>query len=159
MTSERDSDAASESLPEHLHGLVEEVRDAIPIEDVPPAVLDGARAAWTWRLVDEELAELADQEVAVLRAGAGSVATFTADDVFIDLERVATAGATVVVGQVTAPTDVASVEVELAGTPGAKVAAELASGGGFRVMLPGGGPARLVVHLAGGRRIVSSWLG
>ncbi len=153
-------EADAEQLPEHLRDLEAELRQHLAADDVPHQVLDGARGAWTWRLIDGELAELSDQEEAVLRADLDTLVTFATDEVFIDVDRVVDPDATsvVLVGQVTAPSRVTAVEVELAGDPPRIVAAELDEAGGFRVKLEADAPARLVVHPAGGRRVVSSWL-
>ena len=156
-----DPDAPVEPLPEHLQRLAAELRAVVPVDDAPAEVLAGARAAWTWRLIDSELAELAEQDRAVLRDGPDLLVTFAAGEVFIDLERVAAPrpGTTLVVGQLTSPTAVDAVEAELAGEEPRRLAVELGAGGDFQVALPAGVPARLVVQLADGRRVVSSWLG
>jgi len=157
---EPDPRTSDEPLPDHLARLAGELHKALPVDDVPDAVLAGARGAWTWRLIDSELAELAEQEQAVLRAGDGAAVTYAADEVFIDVdrERHPVSGTSVVAGQVTAPTGIVAIAAEVASHPPQAVAVEFDGGGAFRVTLPGDAPARLVVRLADGRRVVSSWL-
>lgn len=146
-----------EPLPEHLERLDADLRAALPLDDVPAAVLAAARGAWAWRLIDTELAELVEQERVVLRADQDLLVTFAAGDLFIDVDQVLVGGSELLIGQVTAPTEVESLALELVGEPAVVLPVDIDAGGGFQVAAPGI-PARLVVHLADGRRVVTSWL-
>lgn len=136
------------------------VREAFP--PIPPEVLAAAKATFTWRTVDAELAELLEGEVLAVRSGTADPAVaYVAGDVVIDVER---AGA-VVLGQVAdegggSPAGQAPVVVvEVAGSDGTRrvVEADVDGAGAFRAPVPPG-QARVAVTMPDGRRIVTPWL-
>ena len=144
---------------EQLERLAAGVRAAIGADPVPPEVLSAARRAWEFRLIDAELAELVNEEAALMRADHDLV-TFAAGDVFIDMDRTVMPGseATRLTGQVTAPVAVTAVVLQLSGDREAQVTAELDTSGAFRVETPGDVPTRLLVELVDHRYVVSPWL-
>ena len=133
---------------------------ALRDDPVPPGVLEGARTAWTWRVVDAELAELLAEETALVRSATTTVGpiAFVSGGVIVDVERVAgTGGAAVVLGLVTgaAPT---AVEIEVVDDAGSRVvSADLDAAGSFRAEVPADRPARVIVTLPD-RRIVTPLL-
>ncbi len=121
-------------------------------------MLAGARAAWEWRTIDAELAELLEEEQLAMRSVLNTV-TLSAGDIFIDVDRHdAAAGTTHLVGQVTAPTPLRRVMVETTARGGARIPAEIDVLGGFRADVPSEGALRVVVELTDGRTIVGTWL-
>ena len=117
------------------------------LDPVPEAVVEAARAAFTWRTIDEELAALAfdsatDAELAGVRSTGGARAlTFEAGDVVIDVEVRADAGVRTVLGQVVGP-EGAAPALELQ-TPARSVALPVDELGRFlRAAVPAG-PVRL----------------
>jgi len=161
VTAEPDDRPPDDALPDHLLRLAAELGTVVPFDDIPAPVLANAHAAWTWRLIDAELAELAEQDRAVLRAGPDALMTFAAGEVYIDVDRVpdGSGRASLMIGQVTASAAIDAVEVELAAESPRVIPADLDADGGFRVTLPEEVPVRLAVRLADGRRVVSSWVG
>jgi hypothetical protein len=145
-----------------LDAIEAELAAALRDDPVPPGVVEGARAAWTWRVVDAELAELLAEEAVLVRSTttAGPVA-YAVDDVVVDVERIAVAGDTrrqAVVGLVTGASVVAvEIEVIYGGAP-RTVPADLDAAGGFRAEVLADRPARVLVTLTGDRRIVTPWL-
>ena len=145
-----------------LDAIEAELAAALRDDPVPPGVVVGARAAWTWRVVDAELAELLAEEAVLVRSSttAGPVA-YAVDDVVVDVERTGVAGDVrrqAVVGLVTGAAAVA-VEIEVVAEGRSRtVPADLDAAGSFRAEVPADRPARVHVTLAGGRRIVTPWL-
>ena len=78
-----------------------------------------ARVAWTWRVVDAELAELLAEDTALVRSATDATVAYAVGDVVVDVERVVGAGGVgVVVGLVTGATPV-DVAVEIVDRDGA----------------------------------------
>jgi len=158
MTDDRGED---NSLDAQLRAEVDAVVNDL-YEPVPGAVVAAAKAAWTWRTVDAELAELLDEEPLAVRSATGgrSAVAYSAEGVVIDVAR---EGAIVLgqVGDLSGDTvgDALIVVVEVARPDGTHevIEADVDGGGGFRVLVPGG-PARVAVTLPAGRRIVTPWL-
>jgi len=102
-------------MPTSDDGLARIVADAVRQHDpVPRAVVDAAKAAYTWRTIDDELAELVydSSEAGLVGVRAGATArqlTFRAAGVEIEV-MVAETGERRLVGQVVPPQQ-ASVEV------------------------------------------------
>lgn len=132
---------------------------ALRDDPVPPAVVEGARTAWTWRVVDAELAELLAEETALVRSTTtvGPIA-FVSGGVIVDVERVAGAGGVaVVLGLVTGASPTA-VEIEVVDDAASRVVpADLDAAGSFRAEVPADRPARVIVTLPD-RRIVTPLL-
>lgn len=144
--------------PNDLEELAAELRLALADDAVPPEVLRAAQGAWAWRLIDTELAELVEEERAVLRTDQ-ELFTFSAPELFIDLQRTrGPQGRTVTLtGQVTSDLPVENVVVELASDPALRLEAELDESGTFFLETSAEHSARVVVDLAGGRRVASPW--
>jgi hypothetical protein len=144
---------------EELERLAAGVGAAIAADPPPPEVLAAARRAWEFRMIDAELAELVNEEAALLRADHDLV-TYAAGDVFIDMDRTPVAGsdATRLTGHVTAPVAVTAVVLQVSGDRQSQVTADLDASGGFRVESPGDVPTRLLVELVDHRYVVSPWL-
>lgn len=125
---------------------------------VPDEVLGAAKAAWTWRTVDAELAELLEEETLAVRSDTATGFAYAVSGVIID---VAQEGSTVL-GQVSVddgdPAGVA-VLVEVVAPEGKRhaVEAEVDSAGGFRAVVPDG-RVRVAVTLPDGRRMITPWL-
>jgi hypothetical protein len=115
-------------------------------DPVPPDVVEAARAAFTWRTVDEELAALAfdsasDAELAGVRGDGPRALTFEADDVVIDVEVREDASGCHVHGQVAAPPGTSTaVEVH---TPQATMPVHVDALGRFHGAAVPPGPVRL----------------
>jgi len=154
------TDTDGDSPDPELEAVQTELAAALRDDPVPPDVVQAARVAWTWRVVDAELAELLAEETALVRSSTDAPVAYAAGDVVVDVERVIGAGGTaVVVGLVTggAPSEV---EVEIVDRTGTTLhmPAEVDAAGSFRVEIPTDRPARVVVTLPDGRRIVTPWL-
>src|SRR6476469_9444212 len=87
--------------------LVEVLRRALAeADEVPTEVVAAARAAWTWRTIDAELAALVhdstldDQELAGVRAATGRALSFTVGEHFLELEVAEDGDRRSIVGQV-----------------------------------------------------------
>lgn len=142
-----------------LEQLAAELK-AVLDDDAPPAVvLAAAHAAWEWRTIDAELAELCELELAALRSDQGLL-TLAVDDVFVDLDLVpgTTPERTAVIGQITSSVDVTAVTLEIAGDPAVRLPVAVDGFGGFRVETAISVGARVVLDLADGRRVVGTWL-
>ncbi|WP_369139059.1 hypothetical protein [Modestobacter versicolor] len=87
--------------------LVRALARAVAVHDpVPPALLDFAREAFTWRTVDAELAELVADSLETAGAGLRGASdvrllTFTAGEQQLDLELIADGAARRLVGELT----------------------------------------------------------
>lgn len=142
--------------------LVNELRAvAGRIDPVPPLVSEAARAAFSWRTIDAELAELTydslldDAPLAGVRGDSGAqVLSFEAPEVTIDVEIAVQPGdQRRLVGQL-APPQPASVEVRTLHGTTATEADELG-----RLLIDGlpAGPLSLRCRLATGALIVTEW--
>lgn len=159
MTDTDGDDDMPDTDPE-LDALEARLAAALRDDPVPPDVLSAARAAWTWRVVDAELAELLAEEAVLVRSSmTAGPAAYAVGDVVVDVERtVGAGGAAVVVGLVTGA-DPAAVEIEIVDNAASRlVPADLDPAGSFRAEVPGDRPARVVVTLTDARRIVIPWL-
>lgn len=118
---EGDGTAGQES---ELLGLL---RQAVARDEVPADVVAAAKAAFTWRTIDAELAELAYdsfEELAPLAgvrgssggAGGPRALTFEAGDAVIEVEVEESAGARRLEGQIV-PADVHTLELHRLDTP------------------------------------------
>jgi hypothetical protein len=123
------------------------LRAALASHDpVPPEVVEAARAAFTWRTIDEELAELSfdsvsDAELAGVRGSGPRALTFEADDIVIDVEVREDGEERHVHGQVaTPPGTAAAVEVQ---TPEASMPVTVDALGRFLAAAMHPGPVRL----------------
>lgn len=141
-----------------LRGVLEET------DQVPGPLIEAARAGFTWRTVDAELAELIADSVldaaAVRAADAPRLVTFAAGAVSLVIEIVAPparAGevARRLIGQIVgAP----PAEVEVRHADGS-LTVQTDDYGRFRAAPVPPGPISLAVHFAGGRRpLVTSWV-
>jgi hypothetical protein len=93
--------------------LLSELRAAAAhIDPVPEAVIEAARASWTWRTIDAELAELTydswteDKELAGVRGAAAATSrllSFEARDVALELEIDVEGDQRRVLGQIVPP--------------------------------------------------------
>ena len=124
-------------------------------DPVPDRVLDGARAAFTWRTIDTELAELvfdSTQELAGVRAAeANRQVTFRAPGVEIEV-MVIENGTRRLVGQLVPP---AVHTVQLVGADAVhSVESDRLGRFTFDVLEPG--PVRLAVLAADGTRLVQT---
>lgn len=125
-------------------GLLAQLRPLLEADDpVPPEVVAAARAASTWRRIDEELAELVEDSIGVaagVRGGAARLLTYQLGTLTIELE-VSTSGGTLrLLGQVVPPQP-ARIRAEQGGGAVTAVADHL---GRFRVDGLASGPTRLV---------------
>ena len=128
--------------------LLQELRRAVTAADpVPPEVIAAAKASFTWRTIDAELAELAfdsllDDDTVLVRGGdQPRLLTFEASSVTIELVVVADAGNRRVVGQLV-PVQRATVEVVHSGGTASAEADDL---GRFRAEELAAGPMRIRV--------------
>jgi hypothetical protein len=124
-------------------------------EPVPAEVLDAAKASFTWRTIEAELAELtfdsvsdADELVGVRGPGGPRALTFEHDDVVVEVEVTEDAGRRTLVGHVT-PAAVDSMELHQAsGTEPVRLEAD--SFGRFRIPGVAAGPFRLLCRFGQG---------
>jgi hypothetical protein len=128
-------------------------------DPVPPAVVEAARAAYTWRTIDAELAELtADSAMAaagVRSTSAPRLLTFEGAGVEVEVE-VAQAGSTRHLSGQLVPVGPAQVTVRWAGGTKEATADDL---GRFAVEGIPAGSVSLVVARAGAQHpIVTSWI-
>jgi hypothetical protein len=146
--------------------LLEELRALVGrLDPVPPSVLEGARAAYTWRTIDAELIELtrdsateAPAEPALVRAVTGPrLLVFESDRISIEVEvSVESDGKLRLVGQLVPPAR-AAIEVE---QPDGKVATESDELGRFMIKGLSPGPTRLRCRpfgADGGRSLTTEW--
>jgi hypothetical protein len=141
--------------------LIEELRAlAGRLDPVPPQVLEGARAAYTWRTIDAELIELTRDsateaaEPALVRAVTGPrMLVFESDHVTIELEVSADADQRLrLVGQLVPPAR-ATIEIQQgAGT----LTTESDELGRFVIGGLSPGPSRLRCHLLDGERTLTT---
>lgn len=125
-------------------------------EPVPEAVLAGARAAFSWRTVDAELAALSYDSLlddALLVRGADApprILEFTGRDMSVEVELTAEA----LVGQLVPPAPGEVVLLTSAGEVGRGTADEA---GCFTLPLPPAGPVRLQCETASAR-LATEWV-
>ena len=123
--------------------LLERLRPlALRDDPVPPEVLAAARAAHTWRRIDDELAELVEDSLTLaagVRGTAGRLLTYSLGDLTVELEVSGEDGQVRVLGQLVPPV-AARVRVEQTGRSVQVDADEL---GRFRAVGLHPGPTRL----------------
>lgn len=140
----------SEQLDE---ALLAELRQAVERADpVPTRLVEAARAAYTWRTVDEELAllqfdSMADTDVRV-RSTVGVHLSFAADRAAVEVDI----GDGGLVGQVAPAPD----ELRIVLRSGDRVEVPVDEHGQFAVDRPASSPIRLEA-LYGDRRVVTEW--
>lgn len=140
--------------------LVAALGEALSAADpVPDEVVAAARATWTWRTIDAELAELVGDsalEAAAVRGGAGPrILTFAVGSLTLVVEVAEQRDRRRLLGQIVAPR---TAEVELDHAQGAVTVAadEL---GRFRVEDFPMGPVRLSLRFPDDPgRVVTSWV-
>ncbi|NAZ85032.1 hypothetical protein [Kineococcus indalonis] len=140
--------------------LLAAVRSALRPPQVPEDVLAAARAVYTWRTVDAELAELSYDSAGSSRPGAGvrgrtaalRTLTFRAREVVVEVGVTPDA----LTGQVVPPV-VRAVELHTTGAD--PVPVDVDELGCFTVHPLPAGRFRLVCTTAGGERIVTDWVG
>jgi hypothetical protein len=128
-------------------------------DPVPQAVVDAARAAYTWRTIDAELAELtADSALAaagVRSSSAPRLLTFEGDGVEVEVEVAQTGSTRHLSGQLV-PVGPAQVTVRWPGGTRETAADDL---GRFAVEgVPAGSVSLAVVRAGAEHQIVTSWI-
>lgn len=138
---------------------VREVYDEI--DPVPPHVVEAAKAAFVWRTIDAELAELVNDTEFTPAAGmrasvAPRVVTFEADTLTVEVEIAETGDRRRLIGQLVPPS-AGEVEIRNAARTQVVEADEL---GRFSATDVPGGPVSLVCRLQGAaeRPVVTSWI-
>jgi hypothetical protein len=150
--------------PDDDDALLHELRVLVGrLDPVPPRVLDGARAAYTWRTIDAELIELtrdsateASAESALVRAVTGPrLLVFESERISIELEVSAEPDQRLrLVGQLVPPAR-ATIEIQQRGGTTTTESDEL---GRFMIGGLSPGPSRLRCHLLdGGRSMTTEW--
>ncbi len=154
-----------EDRPNRDDALVQGLRDALEVEPVPPEVAAAAKAAFTWRTIDAELAALAydsldDVALVAVRGGEGPRAlSFEAGEAVIELEVESTGSVHRLEGQV-APTQVERLELQRVDADEA-VALPVDDFGRFRADRLAAGWFRLRCHFlaeAGGATLMTEWV-
>lgn len=138
-------------------GLLRALDDALRTADpTPPEVLDAARAVYTWRTVDAELAELVHDS----RVETPALAGLRAEDAELRTLSFATPGLTVELGVsptallgLLVPPGPAEVTLQLGGEAASIVPVD--EDGCFRIAPPPAGLFRLTCEVADGRRVVT----
>lgn len=134
--------------------LLAELRSAVAAKDpVPGRLVTSAKAAYVWRTIDEELAQLqfdslAEAESLVRGTEAAVHLTFSANESWIEVDVTDEA----ILGQVIPP----ATEVRLVFGSGDQLVAECDEFGQFSFDRPISGPVRLVANLAG-REVATEW--
>jgi hypothetical protein len=128
-------------------------------DPVPQAVVEAARAAYTWRTIDAELAELtADSALAaagVRSSSAPRLLTFEGNGVEIEVEVAQTGSTRRLSGQLV-PVGPAQVTVRWPGGTGETAADQL---GRFAIDgVPGGSVSLAVLRAGAEHQIVTSWI-
>jgi hypothetical protein len=131
------------------------------IDPVPPYVLDAAKAAIGWRLIDSELAELVEDTeltpITGLRAGtAPRLVTFEADALTVEVEVATTGDRRRLMGQLVPPS---AGEIEIRNAVRTQVV-EADDLGRFSASDVPAGPTSLVCRLTGAveRPVATSWI-
>jgi hypothetical protein len=141
--------------------LLREAVTAASAPDVPDSITRSARAVYTWRTIDAELAEIAFDSARAAAFGAdvrGDQATlrtltFESRDVVIELEL--SSGA--LVGQLV-PGRRFRIEMTTFDAPSSGVEVDVDQGGYFAVRPAPAGPFKLAVQTSEGRRVVTPWV-
>jgi len=148
------SDHDDDLLVEELRGVA--AQRAVP---VPGPVVAAARAAYTWRTVDEELAMLAydstteDRELAGVRGDEPRLITYETEVLHLDVEVQDEGDTRSLTGEATPPPDRVALQ-----HPGEEpVELALDSGGRFRTAGVAPGATRFRVEY-GDRRITTEWV-
>jgi hypothetical protein len=144
--------------------LFEELREASRRQPLPPAVIAAAKAAWSWRTIDAELARITHdsfsdegQAVLVRSGGRSRLLSFGAPDMTVDLEVVDAGRTRRLVGQL-APAEAATIEVR---RPDRTVQVETDDRGRFAVGDLAPGPVSLVCRFTAGPpagAIATDWI-
>jgi hypothetical protein len=146
-------------LPAEDEALVAALRSALAADPVPELLLDAARAAFTWRTVDAELAELtADTALsgALVRGGEGPrVLTFALSRATLVVEVVRSGEVRQLLGQLLLR-GAAATGLRLQ-RPGGQLPVEIDDLGHFRLDAVRPGPARFALELDG-RPSVTAWV-
>ncbi|GAA0907233.1 hypothetical protein [Virgisporangium aurantiacum] len=149
-------DPADAALLDRLRPLVEED------DPVPPAVTAAAKAASTWRRIDEELAELGELAdltgdslslAAGVRGGATRLLTYEAGDLTVEIEVSTDDDRIRILGQVV-PAGALLVRVE---QPAQAVEVGSDELGRFRATGLSAGPTRLSLTPPGGAPVRTQW--
>lgn len=134
--------------------LLADLRAAVDARDpVPDRLIEAAKAAYSWRTIDEELAQLqfdslAESETLVRGADVAVHLSFGASEAFIEVDVTGDA----VLGQVIPP----ATEVRLVFGSGQHQTAVCDEHGQFTFDRPASGPVRLVVSLESGE-VATEW--
>lgn len=137
--------------------LLADLRTAVDAKDpVPDRLLDAAKAAFSWRTIDEELAQLQFDSLADAGAGGALVRSadtavhlsFGASEAWIEVDVTDDA----VLGQVAPPAQ----EVRMVFGSGEQVVVECDEHGQFSFERPAAGPIRLIANLAGSE-VATEW--
>ena len=128
------------------------------VDPVPPEVVRAGYAAFTWRTIDAELAELAEDS---MLAGAGSVRgtdtrllTFEAPSVSVVVEVTEMGERRKLVGQLI-PACAAALRIE---HPAGATTVAVDEQGLFSAESLPAGPARVALTVPGGGAVVTSWV-
>jgi hypothetical protein len=148
---------------ERDEALIEQLRSTLQADAVPRAVTDAAKAAFGWRRIDAELAELLsdsalDAEPALARGEAlvRSV-TFSAGKTIVELEIHQDRDRRTLLGQLS-PAATWTVEVQQAGGGSAAESVRSDLLGRFRIALEHGGTIRLRLSGANDAVIETAWI-
>jgi hypothetical protein len=140
--------------------LERELRRAVErFDPVPPQLVRGAVAAYAWRTIDAELAELVYDSLTTTAGVRGAeqprLLTFQAPGLTVELQVTDLAAGSRLIGQLT-PAVAAEVAVRWADRDLATTADEL---GRFMLDSPGSGPLRLRCQLPGqAAPVVTEWI-
>ena len=154
-----DARPLAELPPEALLELLRSV--SATADPVPLGVLDAARSSFTWRTVDSELAELAEDSaldaLAGVRGAAGPrLLTFEAPAATVVVEVTSRGSAHRLLGQLVHPR---AADIEVRHADGTSVV-HADEWGRFRVETVPSGPVSLACSFSGhpARRVVTSWV-
>lgn len=133
--------------------LMDELRAAVDAMDpVPDRLIEGAKAAFVWRTIDQELAHLQYDSLAgsevLVRSGSAVHLSFATSEAAIEIEI----GDDTLTGQVVPPASA----VRILFRSGEHIEAPCDPSGQFSVDRPGSGPIRLVAVLPAGD-VVTEW--
>lgn len=134
--------------------LLAELRAAVAAKDpVPARLIESAGAAYSWRTIDEELAQLqfdslAEAATAVRSVDSAIHLSYGASETWIEIDVTDAA----ILGQVEPPAD----EVRLVFGSGGHLSAACDELGQFRFERPPSGPVRLVAFLRD-REVATEW--
>lgn len=129
------------------------------IDPVPPEVIAAAKASFTWRTIDAELAALIDDSALAPTAGIRGpggprLLTFEAPTVTVVVEVSDIGDRRRILGQLVSPQE-AQVEVRHADGSTTVDADDL---GRFSVEAVPAGPVSFVCHIGSGQSVVTSWV-